>query len=40
MAGASNDQNEAAIITPAAKPSAMSSDFLCKMPFLIVLNDS
>lgn len=29
MAGANNDQNEAAIITPAAKPSAISSDFLC-----------
>lgn len=28
IAGASNDQNEAAIITPAANPNAMSSDFL------------
>lgn len=28
MAGANNDQNDAAIITPAAKPSAMSNDFL------------
>lgn len=27
MAGASRDQNDAAIMTPAAKPSAMSSDF-------------
>lgn len=26
MAGASSDQNEAAIITPAAKPSAISND--------------
>lgn len=28
IAGASSDQNEAAIITPAANPNAMSSDFL------------
>lgn len=28
MAGDSSDQNEAAIITPAANPSAISSDFL------------
>lgn len=28
MAGASNDQNDAAIITPAANPSATSNDFL------------
>lgn len=27
IAGAKRDQNEAAIITPAAKPSAKSSDF-------------
>lgn len=30
MAGASSDQNVAAIITPAAKPSAISNDFLCE----------
>lgn len=29
MAGASNDQNDAAIITPAAKPNAMSNDLRC-----------
>lgn len=29
MAGFNNDQNDAAIITPAAKPSAISNDFLC-----------
>lgn len=28
MAGANNDQNDAAIITPAAKPNAISNDFL------------
>lgn len=28
MAGPNNDQNDAAIITPAANPSAMSNDFL------------
>lgn len=28
IAGANNDQNDAAIITPAANPSAMSRDFL------------
>lgn len=33
MAGANRDQNDAAIITPAAKPSAMSSDFRWKMKF-------
>lgn len=27
IAGANSDQNDAAIITPAAKPKAMSSDF-------------
>lgn len=30
IAGASSDQNEAAIITPAAKPNAISSDFRWK----------
>lgn len=29
MAGASSDQNDAAIMTPAANPSAISRDFLC-----------
>lgn len=31
MAGASRDQKDAAIMTPAAKPSAMSSDFRCNI---------
>lgn len=30
MAGARSDQNDAAIITPAANPNAISSDFLYK----------
>lgn len=30
IAGANNDQNDAAIMTPAAKPSAMSRDFRYK----------
>lgn len=30
IAGANNDQKLAAIITPAAKPSAISNDFLCE----------
>lgn len=30
MAGANNDQNDAAIITPAANPSAISNDFRCE----------
>lgn len=31
IAGANNDQNDAAIITPAAKPSAISNDFRCAL---------
>lgn len=31
IAGASNDQYEAAVITPAAKPKLTSSNFLCKI---------